>query len=284
MWQNWRAAPKPSPQSSFLPERMSEEKPMPPAPPALSQQDADLFRDAFRSNHGGCRGTCQCGAEFYNPEGGWDWEEGELEKLEKSNAQALEWTVGFIDMEGKEFVADCSCWHPRAGQIVKWLRADGYGIARFLSLDKKRMEAEAKFAPTVEEPPAGPPQAGRVHITSNGTAWGSKIVDVESGAELSGINRVELVIDAGEKSSGFTRQAHVSATLHLLHSPTCDITAEVQAITGPLIQELRKVADQARTAAAEGLQFADSAASHDAAERLQKAVAALDEFEKKGGN
>lgn len=118
-------------------------------------QDRDMlpvlenFERAFTTSHGSCRAKCECGREFYNPDGGWDWEEGELEALEKSGAKALDWTVGEIWLEGKEYVPDCDCWHPRAVKIIAFVRSHGGAIAEFLTLEKARKQREADSSPIV---------------------------------------------------------------------------------------------------------------------------------------
>lgn len=111
----------------------------------------ESFELAFATNRGGCRRVCDCGREFYNPNGGWDWKEGELERLAKDeNAQPLEWTVGTISFEGKEYVPDCDCWQKRAEIIIGFIDSHGRKIAEYLSLEKKRLQRIADAAPVVE--------------------------------------------------------------------------------------------------------------------------------------
>lgn len=107
------------------------------------------FECAFGTGSGGCRRVCECGREFYNPEGGWDWDDGELEDLEKRGATALEYTVGEISFEGKVFVNGCNCWHPRAERLIDWIDGHRNQIAEFLTLEKKRKQREANDAPVV---------------------------------------------------------------------------------------------------------------------------------------
>ena len=107
----------------------------------------DRFGRAFSSGSGGCRRTCECGREFYNPSGGWDWEPGELEKLDKGTAQSLDWTVGTIILEGTEYVEDCDCWHPRAEKIMAFLDANAAAIADYLNGEKADARAGAQWMP-----------------------------------------------------------------------------------------------------------------------------------------
>lgn len=107
------------------------------------------FVAAFHSSSGGCRRTCVCGTEFYNPGGGWDWNEDELEDLAKSDATALEYTVETIIMDGKEYVVDCECWRDRAAKLMAAIDAYAPQIAEYLTLEKARKLHEAEISPTV---------------------------------------------------------------------------------------------------------------------------------------
>lgn len=109
------------------------------------------FEIAFSAHTSGCRRECRCGRVFYNPDGGWTWEDGEIERLNKSDAIALPHSVGTIIFEEKEFVADCSCWHPRAEKLINWIDSHAEGIAIYLTQEKKRKQSEAEKAPTVGE-------------------------------------------------------------------------------------------------------------------------------------
>lgn len=107
------------------------------------------FERAFSTGGGGCRRQCACGKWFYNPDGGWTWEDGEIEKLEKSSATPLPYPVGSIDLEGVEYCMDCDCWHERARKITAWINNHAHSIAEFLSLERERKQAEADNSPTV---------------------------------------------------------------------------------------------------------------------------------------
>lgn len=107
------------------------------------------FERAFSTHSGGCRRTCNCGREFYNPNGGWDWEEGEIEALDKSGAISLDWSVSTLSCEGKEYVMDCDCWHKRAKQIMGFIDGHAQAIAEYLTLEKKRKQTLADESPVV---------------------------------------------------------------------------------------------------------------------------------------
>lgn len=109
------------------------------------------FEDAFRTNHGSCRGKCVCGKEFYNQDGTWDWEPGELDALKAAGATNLEYSVGFVEFEGKEYAMDCDCWHPRAKTLMGFLDSHAHQVAKYLNGEKKRATARADAMPTVAE-------------------------------------------------------------------------------------------------------------------------------------
>ena len=108
------------------------------------------FEQAFQDHSGSCRGDCECGRVFYNPDGGWTWEEGEIEALGKQGATSLPWSIGYVCFEGRRYVVDCECWHERARKIADWLSAHDEAIAAYLTEEKKRKQAEAQRSPTVE--------------------------------------------------------------------------------------------------------------------------------------
>lgn len=107
------------------------------------------FEQAFSSHGGGCRRACECGKEFYNPDNGYTWEDGEIEGLEKAGAIALPHTVTTIHCEGREYVTDCDCWHERAEKIMDWLDSHGRCISEWFALEKKRKQKEADASPVV---------------------------------------------------------------------------------------------------------------------------------------
>jgi hypothetical protein len=92
----------------------------------------DLFEKTFRLPVSGCRRTCECGRTFYNGSGHWDWDDGEIEALEKSGATAVDYAIGIVCFEG-EYADACNCWHPRAKQIIAFVVRHDVQLATFLN-------------------------------------------------------------------------------------------------------------------------------------------------------
>lgn len=112
----------------------------------------ESFTDAFDSRVSGCRRECACGREYWdNYNSGYDWDEGELERLAANpNATPLGYAVSSIEFEGTSYVWDCPCWKPRAKRIVAFLLNHDNEIAAFLTAERKRRQQEATASPTVE--------------------------------------------------------------------------------------------------------------------------------------
>ena len=107
------------------------------------------FEKAFNNHMGSCWATCVCGREFYNHPGGWDWEDGELEKLENDpKATNLDWSVGFVEFEGCLYVVDCDCWEERAKLVMGFIDSHAHQIAEYLALEKQRKLKDAEAMPT----------------------------------------------------------------------------------------------------------------------------------------
>lgn len=111
------------------------------------------FERAFRGRVSGCRRVCDCGVEYWdNYNGGYDWDEGELDALAADpNAKPLPHSVGVIEFEGRVFVDGCRCWHPRAKKLIEWIDAHASEIAEYLTLEKKRKQQDADNAPVVTQ-------------------------------------------------------------------------------------------------------------------------------------
>jgi len=105
------------------------------------KEKIEIIEHAFRSGIGHSRCQCVCGNMFYNSNGGWDWEDGELEELEKSNAINLDYTVDTIMLEGKEYCVDCDCWHDKALNIFAFLISHNHQIVD-LFLDYKKYKQQ----------------------------------------------------------------------------------------------------------------------------------------------
>jgi len=122
-------------------------------PSIPSPDKLENFERAFTTCVSGCRQRCHCGREFFdNANSGYDWAEGELEKLlDDPKATALDYAVETIIVEGREYVSDCDCWHARAAVLIGFIDSHARGIAAYLNREKRRLEALAEHAPTVEE-------------------------------------------------------------------------------------------------------------------------------------
>lgn len=112
----------------------------------------DNFERAFKENGGGCRVRCACGKIYYNHDRtGWDWEENELETLEKDdNAIAIAYSVEYIRFEGVQYVIDCDCWKAQAELIMKFLDGHALCIARYINFEKNRKLKEANAMAEVD--------------------------------------------------------------------------------------------------------------------------------------
>ena len=104
----------------------------------------DNFEIAFRANHAGCRGECYCGKVFYNGSGGWDWEDGEIERLESSDAISVDYSIGYIEFEGKAYVDSCNCRDERVEMILDFIDCHSTQIAEYLNLEAKQAMSKAK--------------------------------------------------------------------------------------------------------------------------------------------
>lgn len=108
------------------------------------------FEEAFRDRMTGAVRECECGRVFYNSDGGWDFEEGELESLEKnSNATDLDYSVGTLTFDGTPYCLDCSCWQSKAQKFILWLNGHRSEIAEYFKLEKSRHQGEADSTPVI---------------------------------------------------------------------------------------------------------------------------------------
>lgn len=109
------------------------------------------FENAFRTSTGSCLFECKCGRRFFNSNGGWDWEDGELEELEEDNtATDLDWSVGSLYFDSAEYARDCDCWHDRAKNLMGLIDRHSRQLAEYLNSEKDRKTKEAKLMPTVK--------------------------------------------------------------------------------------------------------------------------------------
>lgn len=124
---------------------------LPPHQPCIEPDKLENFENAFDARHAGCVRECQCGVTFFDGVNSYDWEPGELERLEADlKAIRLSYSVGMVAFEGKQFCSDCECWHKRAAMIIGFIDGHAHEIADYLTLEKKRKQADADNSPEVE--------------------------------------------------------------------------------------------------------------------------------------
>ena len=115
------------------------------------QKKIQIFEEAFSCQAGHSCFECNCGAVFYNSNGSWDWEEGHLEELTKSNATDLDYSVEDIKFEGKYYCKDCNCWHERALKVFGFLLSHNWQIIDLYKLVKKQKAKEVDDIKTMEK-------------------------------------------------------------------------------------------------------------------------------------
>jgi hypothetical protein len=112
----------------------------------------ETFERAFADSTAGCVRECDCGRVFYDGYNSYDWEEGEKERLKADkSATRVEYSVGDISFDGGQYVDACDCWHKKAESLMAWLDSHAHKCAKYLNLEKKRLQRLADRAPTVEE-------------------------------------------------------------------------------------------------------------------------------------
>lgn len=111
------------------------------------------FEKAFTLSSAGCRETCRCGMTYFDDSfnSGWDWEDGELESLRKSDtAFARDYGIQRIAVGGLTYASDCDCWHQTAAQYIRFFNNYKEEIAEFYKLEKERLLSEADAIPVIE--------------------------------------------------------------------------------------------------------------------------------------
>lgn len=109
------------------------------------------FEQSFRAGISTCRMQCDCGKTWYD---GSDhlasWDEGEREALAADpNAHGVDYSIGIITFERKEYADACDCWHARAKQIIAFIEDHRNSIAKYFDHEKKRLESEAAAVPVI---------------------------------------------------------------------------------------------------------------------------------------
>jgi len=115
----------------------------------MTKAQQENFERAFSTGGGGCRRECACGKEYFNPSGDWSWEDGELEKLrDDPNATAVEYAIGGILFQGREYANACTCWEPLAEKFIGFIDDHGREVAKYVNLEKARLVEEAQRTAT----------------------------------------------------------------------------------------------------------------------------------------
>jgi hypothetical protein len=108
-----------------------------------------LFEEVFRHS-GGAVKTCECGKTYYNPDGGWTWEDGEIEALEESGATAVDYSIGDIEFGYGSFADACDCWHEKAMRIYNGITSYDREITELLARRSVMLIEKAREAATVQ--------------------------------------------------------------------------------------------------------------------------------------
>jgi len=106
----------------------------------------ETFITAFRAGHSGCRGTCDCGREFFNPDVFvWDFDEGEIDALREDDSTVeLNYAVQYIKFMNREYVIDCNCWRAKGTEVMNFIDHHGPQIAKYLNTERERKIHEAE--------------------------------------------------------------------------------------------------------------------------------------------
>ncbi len=106
------------------------------------------FESAFSTRTSGIVRDCYCGRTFFNDdEAAGSLDEGELERLRANpKATPLCYSVGSIELEGREYILDCDCWHKRVDSVMAFLNNHSYQIAEWFKLERERKTQIAKDA------------------------------------------------------------------------------------------------------------------------------------------
>lgn len=105
----------------------------------------DSFIKAFRANHSGFRGECNCGRDFYNPDDCWDFEDSEINYLiNDPNATELLHDVRYVEFDHREYVIDCNCWQDKAQKFMNLINEHDAQIANYLNTERARKIFEAE--------------------------------------------------------------------------------------------------------------------------------------------
>lgn len=106
------------------------------------------FEKAFSGDTSGSTRECACGKFYYNPDGSWDWDEGELERLEATGIVS-EYAIGNVFIDGVEYCDCCDCWHEKALLVMAFIDNNVYAITRYITAERARLERMAQSYPKI---------------------------------------------------------------------------------------------------------------------------------------
>lgn len=117
-------------------------------------QCSDRMLKAFDSGCGGCRRTCECGITYFDEVNIWDWDEGELERLQQKAKDhpdkyiGCNCSLGTLRIGGVDIVYGCSC--KLARQYEDFILGHTRQLAQYLNeyaVELKEKAEEIKVAP-----------------------------------------------------------------------------------------------------------------------------------------
>lgn len=115
------------------------------------------WEDTFTRHSSSCWVRCECGTQYYNSDGSWDWDEGELDGLRAdANAFDVDYGISIIAFNGKEFANPCDCWKPVALRVIGFLDSHMDGLREFIEKERLRRLAAKKadsFVLGLDTPP-----------------------------------------------------------------------------------------------------------------------------------
>ena len=101
------------------------------------EQCSNLFSKVFDSGYGGCVRTCECGITHFDCYNTWDWEEGELERLQDQAKEhpdryvEVEGSIGTMEIDNIQIVWGCSC--DLAKKHERFIRNHASKLAQYLN-------------------------------------------------------------------------------------------------------------------------------------------------------
>ena len=113
----------------------------------MSDKCSELFYEVFNSRVSGCYRQCACGIHHYDSVGSYDWDDGELENLNKKALEepykyiAHDHSVGTIIIGSMEIVMDCTC--DLGPKYERFILRYQHQLAEYLNKRCEQLKAEA---------------------------------------------------------------------------------------------------------------------------------------------